>query len=60
VRHAAGKHHHSQGRAELFNATNVVQWGAPNPAVTSAQFGTVSDSQANDPRNIMASVRFSF
>ena len=49
-----------QFRAELFNASNVVQWGAPNTTATSAQFGTVSDSQANDPRNIMVSVRVSF
>jgi hypothetical protein len=49
-----------QVRAELFNATNVVQWGAPNTNATSPQFGTVGDSQANDPRNIMLSVRVSF
>ena len=49
-----------QLRAELFNATNVVQWNAPNTTVTSAQFGTVAQSQANDPRNIMVSVRFTF
>jgi hypothetical protein len=49
-----------QLRAELFNATNVVQWGSPNTTVTSTQFGTVSQSQANDPRNIMVSVRFAF
>jgi hypothetical protein len=49
-----------QLRAELFNATNVVQWNAPNTTITSAQFGTVAQSQANDPRNIMVSVRFQF
>jgi len=49
-----------QFRAELFNATNVVQWNAPNTTITSTQFGTVADNQANDPRNIMISVRFSF
>ena len=49
-----------QLRAELFNATNVVQWNAPNTTITSTQFGTVADNQANDPRNIMISVRFSF
>jgi Carboxypeptidase regulatory-like domain/TonB-dependent Receptor Plug Domain/TonB dependent receptor len=49
-----------QLRAEVFNLTNVVQFGAPNTTVTSAQFGTVANSQANDPRNIMVSVRVTF
>jgi hypothetical protein len=37
-----------------------VQWGAPNTVITNAQFGTVSDGQANDPRNVMVSVRVVF
>jgi hypothetical protein len=49
-----------QFRAEVFNLTNVVQFGAPNTTVTNAQFGTVGNSQANDPRNIMLSVRVTF
>ena len=58
--HPPAEEHDLQFRAELFNATNVVQWNAPNTTITSAQFGTVAESQANDPRNIMVSVRFSF
>ena len=49
-----------QMRFEVFNATNVVQWGAPNTVVTNTAFGTVSDSQANDPRSMQLQFRVSF
>ena len=31
-----------QMRVEMFNATNVVQWGAPNTTVTNTAFGTIT------------------
>ena len=50
-----------QFRAELFNAANAVQWGAPGTNVnTATTFGIVGDTQANDPRNIMVSFRVSY
>ena len=47
-----------QLRAEAFKLTNVVQFAEYHG--TSAQFGTVGISQANDPRNIMVSIRVTF
>lgn len=49
-----------QMRFEMFNATNVVQWGTPNTTVTNTAFGTISDSQANDPRSMQLQFRVSF
>jgi hypothetical protein len=46
-----------QFRVELFNATNVVQWGAPNTNVANAAFGTVTETQANDPRSVQLQFR---
>ncbi|MBI4889036.1 MAG: TonB-dependent receptor [Acidobacteria bacterium] len=46
-----------QFRAESFNIANSVWFGAPNLTVTSGAFGTVSPSQANDPRNIQLALR---
>jgi hypothetical protein len=36
----------------MFNATNVVQWGAPNTTATNTAVGTVSETQASDPRSV--------
>ena len=49
-----------QLRVEMFNATNVVQWGAPNTTVTSTAFGTVTETQANDPRSVQLQFRITY
>lgn len=49
-----------QMRVEMFNATNVVQWGGPNTTVTSANFGTITENQANDPRSVQLQFRISY
>jgi hypothetical protein len=49
-----------QFRVEMFNAFNNVQWPAPNTTITSAQFGTVTETQQNDPRFIQLAFRYSF
>lgn len=49
-----------QFRAEAFNAFNTPWFGAPNLTVGGANFGVVSPSQANDPRNIQLALRLSF
>ena len=46
-----------QFRAESFNLSNSVWFGAPNTTITSSTFGTVSPSQANDPRNVQLALR---
>ena len=50
----------AQFRAEIFNLTNVAQFGAPNTVVTSPDFGRVTRTQANDARSGMLSFRFIF
>jgi len=49
-----------QFRAEAFNAFNTPWFGAPNTTLGSAAFGTVSPSQANDPRNVQLALRLTF
>lgn len=49
-----------QVRAEAFNATNKPWFPAPNTTVTATAFGTVTPTQANDPRNIQLGIRLSF
>jgi hypothetical protein len=49
-----------QTRVEMFNVTNAVQWPAPNATVTSANFGTVAETQANDPRFVQVAFRLIF
>jgi hypothetical protein len=49
-----------QTRVEMFNVTNAVQWPAPNTTVTSANFGTVAETQANDPRFVQVAFRLIF
>lgn len=49
-----------QFRAEAFNALNTPWFGNPNTTVSSANFGVVSPSQANDPRSIQLALRLSF
>ena len=49
-----------QLRAEMFNATNVVQWGGPNTNVTNTAFGSITENQANDPRSVQLQFRISY
>ena len=49
-----------QLRVEMFNATNVVQWGAPNTNVANTAFGSVTETQANDPRSVQLQFRISY
>lgn len=49
-----------QFRAESFNLTNTPWFGAPNTTLGSANFGVVSPSQANDPRNVQLALRLIF
>ena len=49
-----------QMRVEMFNATNVVQWGAPNTTVTNTAFGSITENQANDPRSVQLQFRISY
>jgi hypothetical protein len=49
-----------QLRAEMFNATNVVQWGGPNTTVTNTAFGSITENQANDPRSVQLQFRISY
>jgi hypothetical protein len=49
-----------QIRMDLYNAFNTVQWGQPNTTPTNANFGTVSDNQANDPLFAMLTFKASF
>ena len=45
-------------RAEVFNATNIAPFGAPNTTVGSAAFGTITS--AGDPRVIQLALKFLF
>jgi hypothetical protein len=45
-------------RAEMFNAFNNVQWGAPNTTFTSTQFGQISTTF--DPRIIQFGLKLKF
>ncbi len=47
-----------QTRVEMFNITNAVQWPGPNTTVTSTAFGTVAETQSNDPRFVQIAFRF--
>ncbi len=49
-----------QTRVELFNLTNAVQWPNPNTTVTSTAFGTVAETQQNDPRFVQIAFRLLF
>jgi hypothetical protein len=49
-----------QVRVESFNLFNTPWFGAPNVTATNAAFGTVTPTQANDPRNIQLGVRLQF
>jgi hypothetical protein len=44
----------------MFNAFNNVQWGNPNTTITSPLFGSVTETQQNDPRFIQLAFRYSF
>jgi hypothetical protein len=49
-----------QIRVEMFNAFNNVMWPNPNTTVTSNLFGSVTETQSNDPRFIQLAFRFSY
>jgi hypothetical protein len=49
-----------QIRVEMFNAFNKVQWPNPNTNVTSPLFGSVTETQSNDPRFVQIAFRFSY
>ncbi len=49
-----------QFRAEAFNLLNTPWFGGPNTTLGSANFGVVSPSQANDPRNVQLALRLQF
>lgn len=49
-----------QFRAESFNALNTPWFGSPNTTLGSAAFGSVSPSQANDPRNVQLVLKLVF
>jgi hypothetical protein len=46
-----------QTRIEAFNLTNAVQWPGPNNTVTATAFGTVAETQSNDPRFVQIAFR---
>ncbi len=46
-----------QTRVEAFNLTNAVQWPGPNTTVTATAFGTVAETQSNDPRFVQDRVQ---
>lgn len=49
-----------QFRAELFNVTNVRMYGGPNTTASSANFGTISNSQINFARTGQLGLRVTF
>jgi hypothetical protein len=49
-----------QIRVEAFNLLNKVQWPTPNTTVTNTAFGTVSQTQSNDPRFVQLAFRISY
>ena len=49
-----------QTRVEMFNVTNAVQWNQPNVTVTATAFGTIAETQANDPRFVQVAFRLIF
>jgi len=49
-----------QVRVEMFNAFNKVMWPNPNTTVTSPLFGSVTETQSNDPRFVQLAFRFSY
>ena len=49
-----------QFRVEMFNAFGSVQWPAPTTNITSVNYGTVAETQSNDPRFVQLGFRFMF
>jgi hypothetical protein len=49
-----------QFRAEAFNFTNTPWFGAPNLTASSANFGVVTPSQANDQRSVQLALKLIF
>ncbi len=47
-------------RFEMFNATNSVVFGGPQTSITSSAFGTISLTQANNPRVVQFALRLAF
>ena len=55
-----GANKNLQLRAELFNPFNTRYYGGPNTGITSPQFGKITPSQFNFPRQGQLGVRFVF
>ena len=49
-----------QVRVEMFNAFNNVQWPTPNTTITSPLFGSVTETQSNDPRFVQIAFRLTY
>ncbi|MGH9308856.1 MAG: carboxypeptidase regulatory-like domain-containing protein [Vicinamibacterales bacterium] len=49
-----------QLRLEMFNAFNNVMWNNPNTTITSPLFGSVAETQSNDPRFVQIAFRLSY
>ncbi len=49
-----------QIRAESFNMLNTPWFGGPNTTLGSSNFGVVSPSQANDPRDVQLALKLVF
>lgn len=47
-------------RGEAFNLANTPQFGGPNTSVNSSNFGVVTPSQNNDPRNVQLALKLLF
>ena len=49
-----------QVRVEAFNAFNTPWFGSPSTSINATNFGVVTPTQANDPRNIQIGLRLFF
>jgi hypothetical protein len=47
-------------RGEFYNILNTVNFSGPNTSIGNAAFGTVTKTQANDPRIGQLTARFNF
>jgi len=47
-------------RGEVYNVANTPNWGNPSTSLGGSTFGTVSPTQANDPRILQLTGRFNF
>jgi hypothetical protein len=47
-------------RGECYNVANTPNWGNPSTSLGGSSFGSVSATQANDPRILQLTARFNF